>query len=148
MAAPAEKIPVTVTSQPTGESDPTWTKLTNGGIFQARGKTAQWTFIIRDQNGEAILEGVSDNTANTRINLKKQALIVVYDAVWTVQGGTFEGIVKMKILNYDTTNPLIWDLDIHCVLRGTGDYQGQTLMLSYEGGIIPAPVWEGVLIKP
>lgn len=68
--------------------------------------------------------------------------------VWTFTGegttGTFEGVRHNKWIGYPRPVTSYWDN--HIVLRGTGDFAGHTLKLSYKG---PPPLaLEGTLIIP
>lgn len=57
--------------------------------------------------------------------------------------GTFEGMAQWKWIG--TTIPFV-SIEVHMVLRGTGDFKGQTLKLSSEPTF--PPVVEGYLIIP
>lgn len=144
-ATPAEIIPVTIVSVSAGDTPALQMWTTNGDIFQARGRTATYTFTMAVPNEDDIV-GISENTLNTRMNFKIDVAIVIYDATWTTSEGTFEGQIQMKIFDY-SQGPPGWTLQVHGVLRGTGAYQSQTLRVMYEGSAIGA-VWDGILIRP
>jgi hypothetical protein len=145
LAAPAEIIPVTVVSIKTGETDVIRTWTTDGDIFQARGKTVTYDFVMTIP-GEDSITGISENTLNTRINNKIDVATIIYDAAWTTSDGAFVGKIQMKIFDY-SQGYTMFTLQVHGTLRGTGAYQGQTLIVTYEGGFIGA-VWDGILIRP
>ena len=86
LAAPAEIIPVTVVSIKTGETDVIRTWTTDGDIFQARGKTVTYDFVMTIP-GEDSITGISENTLNTRINNKIDVATIIYDAAWTTSDG-------------------------------------------------------------
>ncbi|TRO52722.1 hypothetical protein E2P63_03140 [Candidatus Bathyarchaeota archaeon] len=58
--------------------------------------------------------------------------------------GTFEGMNHVKSIGLPPIPPLY--VEYHMVLQGTGDFEGQTLKLSYAGA--PPVVFEGTLIIP
>ena len=74
--------------------------------------------------------------------------------VWsfTDQGGktgTFEGIRKFKVIGYPRIPTiLIPYTETFCILRGTGDFRGQTLKLSFEGDAEAGISWVGTLLMP
>lgn len=146
LATPAEIIPVTIVSVKVGENNDllrTWT--TNGDIFQARGKTVTYNFVITIPD-EVPITGMSENTLNTRINNKIDVATIIYDVTWTTSDGAFVGKIQQKIFDY-SLGYTMFTLQLHGTLRGTGAYQGQTLRVTYEGGFIGA-VWDGILIRP
>ena len=145
LATPAEIIPVTIVSTPAGGTDPIRCWTTNGDIFQARGKTATYDFIITIPDEDPIT-GISENTLNTRINYKIDVATIIYDVTWTTSDGTFVGKIQMKIFDY-SKGYTMFTQQLHGTLRGTGAYHGQTLRVMYEGGFIGA-VWDGILIRP
>ncbi|MBN2259634.1 MAG: hypothetical protein JW702_03775 [Clostridiales bacterium] len=145
LATPAEIISVTIVSTPAGGTDPIRCWTTNGDIFQARGKTAIYNFVITIPDEDPIT-GISENTLNTRINYKIDVATIIYDAAWTTSDGAFVGKIQMKIFDY-SQGYTMFTLQVHGTLRGTGAYQGQTLIVTYEGGFIGA-VWDGILIRP
>ena len=68
--------------------------------------------------------------------------------VWTFEGvgttGTFEGTRHTKFIGFPI--PAMSYIEISYNLRGTGDFKGQTLKLSYQGPT--PPIFEGYLIIP
>ncbi|MEJ2126973.1 MAG: hypothetical protein P8X87_07460 [Candidatus Bathyarchaeota archaeon] len=147
LATPAEIIPVTIVSTPVQDagSAPIRSWTTNGDIFQARGKTSVYTFVMTIPDEDPIT-GISENSLNTRINNKLDIATIIYDATWTTDDGTFVGKIQMKIINYNQPAPE-WILQVHGTLRGTGAYHRQTLRVMYEGSVIGA-MWDGILIRP
>jgi hypothetical protein len=143
MASPAEKIPITLNfGLPTyGDPEKIWT--TNGDIFQVRGRPSSYNIILTIQ-GEPPLVGVDTNTFNGQHNLKTDVKILHYDVVWTFEGGTFEGRLTLKIEN-NLLGPMYWYYSAHLVFQGTGAFEGQTIMLSYEGPF--ALEWTGYLLR-
>jgi hypothetical protein len=60
--------------------------------------------------------------------------------------GTFEGVLHTKTIGLPPVIPFVSYTETHMVLHGTGDFQGQTLKLSYAGA--PPALLEGYLIIP
>lgn len=144
MAAPAEKIPATLNfgvPTPMGLPEKTWT--TKGEVLQIRGIPTSYIIILTIQ-GEPSLIGVDTNILNAQHNLKTDVRILHYDVVWTFSEGTFEGILTLKIQN-NSLNPIFWYYSAHLVFQGTGAFNGETLMLSYEGPF--ALEWEGFVLR-
>lgn len=143
MASPAEKIPVTLAFGAPTSDDPEKIWTTNGDIRQVRGVPTSRNIILYIP-GELPLYGVDTNTWNGQYNLKTDFAILHYDVVFAFSGGTFEGILTMKIKDYSLP-PIFWYYSAHLVFQGTGAFQGQTLMLSYEGPF--ALEWTGYLLR-
>jgi hypothetical protein len=107
-------------------------------------------------------------TVQATINKKTDEGIQHYTAVWSLkQGsevlGTFEGVAKGKSTTYlyisgtGTPHPFYSTNIMHCVLQGSGEFDGQTLHLdgirpTYNPEVYPPvgpanPVtWEGTLM--
>jgi hypothetical protein len=142
MAAPATKIPVTATSERTGVvSGESWT--TNGGVTHFRDYQVTYDISLNIE-GEGSLAGISSNVWNGRVNTKTGKAVLQYNAIWSFPGGSFEGVIQSRLESYP---PPYEYYEIHCVLKGTGVFEGQKLMLSYEGTTTD-PVWEGFLLRP
>ena len=60
--------------------------------------------------------------------------------------GTFEGVLHTKTIGLPPRIPIMSYTETHMVLHGTGDFQGQTLQISYAGA--PPTLLEGTLIIP
>jgi hypothetical protein len=151
MGAPATKIEgVTATI----DMDATWeTRLVDHGILHLRG-----TFpgeVTLNIPGKDPLTGTAYVDAIGKIKFDKPDPpfpeaegLFRGKMVWTFTGenttGTFEGVRHNKWIGYPRPFTSFWDN--HMVLRGTGDFAGQTLKLSYMG---PSPLaLEGTLIIP
>jgi hypothetical protein len=60
--------------------------------------------------------------------------------------GTFEGVSHSKTIGLPPVIPIMSYTEYHMVFRGTEDFKGQTLKVSYAGA--PPAVLEGTLIIP
>ena len=60
--------------------------------------------------------------------------------------GTFEGMLHTKTIGLPPVPGIISYTETHMVLKGTGDFQGQTLQISYAGA--PPALLAGTLIIP
>ena len=142
MADPSTKTPVTATSERIGVvPGEQWT--TNGGIIQIRGQQVTYKVTL-NIFGESSLFGLSSNVWNGRVNPKTGKMIIHYETVWTFSGGSFEGVLQSRL---ESSPPPYEYYEIHGVLKGTGVFEGQKLMLSYEGSTIN-PEWTGILLRP
>jgi hypothetical protein len=146
MAAPATKIEgVTLTIAATTVPDPGYPRMvSHDTISHTKGTstgTVTLTIPILEPDG---LDGDWDAewVARGKFSQDPAELIITSKAVLTFTGGTFEGVTQRKIIGW----PVPSYFEDHMVLQGTGDFEGQTLKLSYEGG--PPPVAEGCLIIP
>lgn len=143
-----DKIPVTATFVSIGYTLPlkTWTvcdkyEMNYGGTFQFSG-----TLNLPEET----LSGTFNSSRVLSIkNLETDVMKVFYNkVVWTfpAEGGTFEGRMVFEIRHH-SEGPLAWEYTIlSCVLRGTGAFKGQILVLSYDGPYIGA-VLTGLLYK-
>lgn len=145
MAEPTKglKVPATLTpgpAVPTPPADRNW--MTNGGIVQIRGEQTDYYPINLTIGSDVYPYGYSSNFGDVVINLKTGWLISHGYAEWTfpsVDGG-FAGNLEMKLSIFTG-----W-YSIHGVLFGFGDFEGQTLMLSYDGPPVGA-LWTGYCLK-
>jgi len=72
-----------------------------------------------------------------------------FEEVWTLPGGTFEGTAHITTEGGSLTSYAV--LDSHIILKGTGDYEGETISLSahYVKGVEPFKlVYEGYWLTP
>jgi len=124
-----------------GGSPPEKQWITNGDIQQIRGREVYYFPIILTIGSDVYTGGYSSNVNDVAFNLKTAVVNIRTEAVWTFVGiGGFEGNLKMKLSAIDG-----W-YSIHCVLFGFGDFEGQKLMLSYDGPPVGA-VWTGYCLK-
>ena len=136
------KVPATLVAAPqVGGAPPEKQWMTNGGIGQTRGKQNDYYPIILTIGSDVYTNGYSYNFGNSVFNSKTMVLNFRGYAVWTFEGiGGFEGNLEMKLSAIDGY------YSIHGVLRGFEDFEGQTLMLSYDGPPVGA-VWTGYCLK-
>lgn len=142
MAAPATKSAVTVTSKPIS-AIPGEYMMTEGGILQVRGSQATYEITLNIY-AESPLVGTSTNVLDGRVNTKTGEAVFHYDVIWTFEDGSFEGVMQSRLESYPQPYEYY---EIHCVLKGEGEFEGQTLKLTYEGTTMN-PVWTGFIIRP
>ncbi|MCZ2809347.1 MAG: hypothetical protein O2V44_08340, partial [Candidatus Bathyarchaeota archaeon] len=128
LKVPAALIPgPSVVDPPPPPPDRRW--RTDGDIVQIRGQQRDYYPITLTIGSDVYTNGYSSNFVDTTMNLKTGWLNTHGPAEWTfpsVDGG-FAGNLEMKLSIFTG-----W-YSIHGVLRGFGDFEGQTLMLSYDG---------------
>jgi hypothetical protein len=136
------KVPASLIPGPqVGGTPPEKQWVTNGGIQQARGREVDYFPITLTIGSDVYTDGYSYNFGNVVFNSKTMILNSRGIAVWTFEGiGSFEGNLEMKLSAIDGY------YSIHGVLFGFGDFEGQTLMLSYDGPPVGA-VWAGYCLK-
>ena len=145
MAEPTNGQKVTATLVPGDMDSLGWDRRwrTDGDIRQTRGHSINYypiTLTIGDD--DPYEDGTSSNLANDVLNLKTYWLISRDYAQFTFPSavGGFEGNVWMKVHIFTG-----W-YSLHCVLHGFGDFEGQTLMLSYAGPG-EGSLWTGYCLK-
>jgi hypothetical protein len=142
------KVAVTAT-QMGGSSSGGEGWMVDDGIFQFRGAEGAGVVTLNIP-GQDPLSGTSSSVINGKITFTQEAPdpealgIIHLKMVWTFTGegktGTFEGQMQRKAIGV----PLTY-VEAHMVLQGTGDFEGQTLMLSAEGPGMPVN-WVGFLL--
>jgi hypothetical protein len=142
------KVAVTATQMGGGASGgESW--MADDGILQFRGATGAG-MVTLNIPGQTPLVGASSSEISGKITFTQEPPdpeaegLIHLKMKWTFTGegttGTFEGQMQRKGIGV----PVISYLEAHMVLQGTGDFEGQTLILSYAG---PPPLnWEGFLI--
>jgi hypothetical protein len=153
MCAPARKIDVTATLLLTTTEGVG--RYVDHGILQFRESTVEGSAILT-LPGQTPIEGTYFGELNGRIKLDHPAPGPWFEAEGLMSGktelsfpgGTFVGIRNFKTIGFPP--PVMSYMDTRMVLHGTGDFKGQTLILSFEGDPpIPAPFdVEGYLIMP
>jgi len=142
MAEPTkgQKVPAALTGIPVSEEDPEYWR-TNGDIGQARGGEQTYMYFLNIDG--AVTSGFFTVVFDEMINFKTDMFVRRYTTIDSGADDGFAGNIQLKIRNYYSGVDVHYD--IHCVLQGFGDFEGQTLMLSYEG---PMPLtWTGYCLK-
>jgi len=121
--------------------------VTNGGISHIEYFKMYGTIDIK-LDGVLVFDNVPwvDIVSGT-YNSKTMQAVLQFDEVWTLPGGTFEGVAHITLVggNLQTYK----EMYSHIILHGTGDYEGQILSmeLGYIRHVTPA-VYEGYWLKP
>ena len=131
---------------------------TDSGIFQLRGW--QYRYTARLTVGTAIYPLYSVTTYDGVFNPNAGVVNFRYDVVWywytgpapAVSANGFAGNFESKLTNVITYPPPVYGPGgggetIHCVLQGFGTFEGQTLMLSYDGPVHGGDLTGFLLIK-
>lgn len=141
-----EKVPVSHTATRTSATPSTKNWTICDKFIIKYGATENRSVILNLPDESLVGTGYSD--IKTIKNLETDVLIVFYDQVWTFLGGTFKGKIILEIRNH-SGGPTAWDYTVvYCVLRGTGAFKRQTVILSYEGPFLfGAEEWTGFLFK-
>jgi hypothetical protein len=153
MAAPATKIEgVTVTAVVTQAADPGYPRFVSAGTIGHSKGTSVGTVTVNIP-GKTPLNGTWNGEWVSMSNWKEDPVVVNIrgKVVWTFTGegttGTFVGLVQRKITGFPPDPPTVIPyFEDHVVLRGTGDFLGQTLKLTFEG--YPPVIQEGYIIIP
>ena len=148
LAGSPNKTPVTCDDLHTiGYTGPPDVWVTNGGISHVEYFEMYGTIDIK-LDGVLVFDNVPwvDIVSGT-YNSKTMQAVLQFDEVWTLPGGTFEGVAHITLVggNLQTYK----EMYSHIILHGTGDYEGQILSmeLGYIRHVTPA-VYEGYWLKP
>jgi hypothetical protein len=136
-----QKVPATATAIPLGSEDPEYW-LTNGDIGQARGGEETYLLIL-NIGGTPLPSELVTLVFDEMINFKTDMFVRHYTTLDSGLDNGFAGNIQLKIYNYYSGIDVHYD--IHCVLQGFGVFEGQTLMLSYEGSL--PLTWTGYCLK-
>jgi len=107
-------------------------------------------YIITDLTiGDDHFTGVSCNVQNAELNFKTHNMNIQYDAIWYIDelgdlSCGFAGNIEAKIFNY--VGGVYDRITVHLVMKGFGDFDGQTLMLSFDSDVDVGP-WHGYCLK-
>jgi hypothetical protein len=131
---------------------------TDSGIFQLRGW--QYRYTARLTVDTTIYALYSVTSYDGVFNPNAGVVNLRYDVVWywytgpapTVSANGFAGNFESKLTNVITYPPPVYGLGgggeiIHCVLQGFGTFEGQTLMLSYDGLVHGGDLTGFLLVK-
>ncbi len=109
-------------------------------------------YIITELNiGEETYQGVSCNVFNGQLNFKTHNMNIQYDATWYIGAlgdlsSGFKGNVEAKLFNYVGGS---YDrLTVHLTMQGFGDFEGQTLILSFDSDVNTDGYWRGYCVIP
>ncbi len=135
-AQAAEVVPASCTAGNPVPNVPGDLMITPGGIWQFRAWGFFRTAAILTID-EVDYNVYSVNTFDATYNPSKQDIVMHYDAIWYVGDGSttsdngFKGNIEMRLLGYNLVSSVT--SDIHANFQGFGSFEGQTLVLSYEG---------------
>jgi hypothetical protein len=138
-----EKVPVSTsygpTDPPTPPGAPTKTLIIDDKFKIEWGATFHFqNYVTIHSTPEETLVGTLDivrcTITNLEITYDKFVLRYIDDVVWTFEGGTFEGKSIWEITRLPSPDKSTWPVTtLYYVLRGTGAFKGQTIVLSYNG---------------
>ena len=142
MAEPTngQKVPAMATFIPWDEEVPEYWS-TNGDVGQGRG--GQETYLLILNIGGSITSEFVTVVFDEMINFKTDMFVRRYTTLDSGLDSGFAGNIQFKMYNYYAGVDVHYD--INCVLQGFGDFEGQTLMLSYEGSM--PLTWTGYCLK-
>ena len=149
MAAPATKTPFTAdVSFVLGNVYAGEEWITMDGIYHVKGQVSQGPVTLTPVTGD-ILVGTMLIVRHATLDLNTGDGSCHGKIVITVNGGTFEGSEQSTIT--------LWGAHISgtFLAQGTGMYEGQTIMASFEGGVVivdgvktVVAEFEGIILSP
>ena len=122
----------------------TWTK---GNVSHLRDRIINYSFLLIIDDAPPIAGyAIAERDGNgIPYKIGMTGYHEYYEFWFPTANGGFEG----RALNHitDATGPMSYNLDLHVVLHGTGEFEGQTLNMWREGPPLPGG-WFGYLLKP
>jgi hypothetical protein len=116
----------------------------NSGLYKAWGTIDIYVDdVLTYENVEFI------DTIYAVYNKYTLQVVARFEEVWTLPGGTFEGTAHIMTEGGSLSSYQV--LDSHIILKGTGDYEGETMSLlaHYVKGVDPFKlVYEGYWLTP
>ncbi len=147
MSVSPKKIPVTVSRSGSYVDFPPSSRVwTRGNVRHCRGFTGGWLTFDFMGDDVSIPGSVETYYGSYNVNLKNGRGYVHRRMVLTLDdGGIFEGEhIQNGIFSTGGMIPMPIDVHIHVVFRGTGDYQGWTIVRTGQTG----EPWESYLLIP
>jgi hypothetical protein len=151
IATPPEdkKVPVEVTFQITSRT--IIENITTNGNISHIIIEMKWAVNIIIDDSITPITGTADVYRITDYRYKKQGgvdQIINDDIVFSfpTEEAGFEGYAHSMITDY-TSPPVTYNIDVHVLLHGTGEFEGQTLN-AWQSGPGTTALWEGYLLKP
>jgi hypothetical protein len=148
MAASAKRVAVSATQS--GAIGPglygTWW-IANGDRLQIRDWAGSGVLTLSIPGKETLIGSSTSSSDLGMVNLATGQSVVLLRTVWDFgSAGTFIGIMHFKATGATFANPTgNYLVNANAVLKGTGSFEGQTLILSYQGPKPPTN-WEGFLV--
>ena len=154
MAAPATKTPFTAdVSFVLGNVYAGEEWITMDGIYHVKGQVSQGPVTLTPVTGD-ILVGTMLIVRHATLDLNTGDGSCHGKIVITVDGGTFEGSEQSTITVYGIT-AYGGGISGTFLARGTGMYEGQRIMGSFEGGVVivdgvktVVAEFEGIILSP
>ncbi len=144
---PAEKkVPVTIEFKGIPNTTELLYRLDSDGLSH-RVQRQYWTVTLFIDDSTTPILGTAVSERQVLWAYSKLRMAVnndYYEISFPTEEGGFEGNAHLLLTNYVAGN---YDIQIHALFHGTGDFEGQTLNVGRDKG--PAGwVWEGYLLKP
>jgi hypothetical protein len=156
IAAPAEeqKVPIKVSFAIVRSETKIVENITTPGNISHIIMTMKWDVNMFIGGSLTPIQGTADVVRDTDYRYKKLGGVdqVIYDqyvmsfpTIGTVGGG-FEGFGQSTITDYSKGPPVTYNIRVHVLLHGTGEFEGKTLN-AWQTGEGTIPLWEGYLLK-
>jgi hypothetical protein len=144
-----QKVPVSVSFEIT--SSTIVERWITGGNISHRLLDQEWSVELTVGDSSTPIVGTAIVVRNTDYRYTKQGGVdqIVNDKYifsFPTDEGGFEGHSHTMLTNWNSVDRT-YDVAVHVLLHGTGEFEGQTLNAWQNGpGVIP--LWEGYLLKP
>lgn len=149
MAAPSEEQKVAVKVTFTITSSIVVERWTTDGNISHRLLSQVWSVDLTIGDSSTPIKGTAAVIRDTDYRYTKpggvdQVINDDYVFSFPTEGGGFEGHSHAMITDYISRTD--YDIRVHVLLHGTGEFEGQTLN-AWQSGSGATPLWEGYLLK-
>ncbi len=147
VAASTKRVAVSATQSGAIGPGPSGTWWTNGDRLHLR-DWAGSAVLTLSIPGKDTLTGSSSSSDIGVVNLATGQSVILLKTVWDFgSAGKFIGTMHFRATGASFASPTgNYLVDANAELKGTGSFDGQTLILSYQGSKPPI-MWEGFLVE-
>ncbi len=152
MAKPSveQKVPIKVTFSIT--SSTVVERWLTGGNISHRLLNQVWSVELTIGDSLTPITGTATVVRDTDYRYTKpggvdQIINDDYEFSFPTEEGGFEGHSHSLLTDWNAGPPATYDIAVHVLLQGTGEFEGQTLN-AWQNGPGTIPLWEGYLLKP
>jgi hypothetical protein len=143
-----QQLPVSLKFTPIpGEASPGEYNLNNGNIGQRRDGSQNYTVELSIDGAAPIVgKSVAERPITVYNAIKHQSFTIheIHVMYFFTEDSGFEGNALLQFTDFVSLSD--YHIKAHGTFQGTGEFEGQTLVASYEGP--QGGTWTGYLLKP
>lgn len=152
LGAPSEEKKVPVEVDFTITSSTIVERWLTGGNISHRLLNQEWSVSLTIGESSTPIVGTATVVRTTDYRYAKpggvdQIINDKYVFSFPTEEGGFVGHSHAMLTDYNAGPPASYYIDVHVLLLGTGEFEGQTLN-AWQEGLGTTPHWEGYLLKP